>query len=149
MNNPAHSKAVLNCSETQTEPNHEPSRTMQWKSAIRKANVPLLQLVYGQGLRCLWNSGTGQIISHTVAVICRNMFPLGLCSIFVLIRINLAYADVELGGMTKNLYHGIFLNYTGFTVYDGIYFFHAWPGVNHIFYWLRKNCSRLTYNAIF
>ncbi len=32
---------------------------------------------------------------------------------------------VELGGMTKNLYHGIFLNYTGFTVYDGIYFFHA------------------------
>ncbi len=49
-----------------------------------------------------------------------------------------------LGGMTKNLYHGIFLNYTGFTVYDGIYFFHAWPGVNHIFYWLRKNCSRLT-----
>ncbi len=36
---------------------------------------------------------------------------------------------VELGGMTKNLYHGIFLNYTGFTVYDGIYFFHAWPGV--------------------
>ncbi len=32
---------------------------------------------------------------------------------------------LELGGMTKNLYHGIFLNYTGFTVYDGIYFFHA------------------------
>ncbi len=32
---------------------------------------------------------------------------------------------VELGGMTKNVYHGIFLNYTGFTVYDGIYFFHA------------------------
>ncbi len=51
---------------------------------------------------------------------------------------------LELGGMTKNLYHGIFLNYTGFTVYDGIYFFHAWPGVNHIFYWLRKNCSRFT-----
>ncbi len=51
---------------------------------------------------------------------------------------------LELGGMTKNLYHGIFLNYTGFTVYDGIYFFHAWPGFNHIFYWLRKNCSRLT-----
>ncbi len=24
--------------------------------------------------------------------------------------------------MTKNLYHGIFLNYTGFTVYDGIFF---------------------------
>ncbi len=38
---------------------------------------------------------------------------------------------IELGGMTKNVYHGIFLNYTGFTVYDGIYFFHAWPGVNH------------------
>ncbi len=32
---------------------------------------------------------------------------------------------IELGGMTKNLYHGIFLNYTGFTVYYGIYFFHA------------------------
>ncbi len=30
---------------------------------------------------------------------------------------------LELGGMTKNLYHGIFLNYTGFTVYDGIFFF--------------------------
>ncbi len=34
--------------------------------------------------------------------------------------------EVELGGMTKNLYHGIFLNYTGFTVYGGIfYFFHT------------------------
>ncbi len=32
---------------------------------------------------------------------------------------------LEMGGMTKNVYHGIFLNYTGFTVYDGIYFFHA------------------------
>ncbi len=32
---------------------------------------------------------------------------------------------LELGGMTKNLYHGIFLNYTGFTVYDGIFFFYA------------------------
>ncbi len=32
---------------------------------------------------------------------------------------------LELGGMTKNLYHGIFLNYTGFMVYDGIIFFHA------------------------
>ncbi len=32
---------------------------------------------------------------------------------------------VELGGMTKNLYHGIFLNYTGFTVYDGIFFSHG------------------------
>ncbi len=30
---------------------------------------------------------------------------------------------VELGGMTKNVYHGIFLNYTGFTVHDGIFFF--------------------------
>ncbi len=29
---------------------------------------------------------------------------------------------VELGGMTKNLYHGIFLNYTGFMVYGGIFF---------------------------
>ncbi len=33
------------------------------------------------------------------------------------------YRGLELGGMTKNLYHGIFLNYTGFTVYDGIFFF--------------------------
>ncbi len=32
---------------------------------------------------------------------------------------------LELGGMTKNLYHGIFLNYTGFTVYDGIFFPHG------------------------
>ncbi len=32
---------------------------------------------------------------------------------------------LELGGMTKNVYHGIFLNYTGFTVYDGIFFSHA------------------------
>ncbi len=32
---------------------------------------------------------------------------------------------IELGGMTKNLYHGIFLNYTGFTVYDGIFFSHG------------------------
>ncbi len=32
------------------------------------------------------------------------------------------YLNVELGGMTKNLYHGIFLNYTGFTVYDGMFF---------------------------
>ncbi len=30
---------------------------------------------------------------------------------------------LELGGMTKNVYHGIFLNYTGFTVYYGIFFF--------------------------
>ncbi len=35
------------------------------------------------------------------------------------------FLPLELGGMTKNLYHGIFLNYTGFTVYGGIYFFHA------------------------
>ncbi len=35
-----------------------------------------------------------------------------------------SYTDIlELGSMTKNVYHGIFLNYTGFTVYDGIYFF--------------------------
>ncbi len=32
---------------------------------------------------------------------------------------------LELGGMTKNVYHGIFLNYTGFTVYDGIFFPHG------------------------
>ncbi len=38
---------------------------------------------------------------------------------------SLTYFMLELGGMTKNLYHGIFLNYTGFTVYDGIHFFHA------------------------
>ncbi len=35
----------------------------------------------------------------------------------------LSCSTVELGGMTKNVYHGIFLNYTGFTVYDGIFFF--------------------------
>ncbi len=35
---------------------------------------------------------------------------------------------IELGGMTKNLYHGIFLNYTGFTVYDGIFFFLCMTG---------------------
>ncbi len=38
------------------------------------------------------------------------------------------HALVELGGMTKNLYHCIFLNYTGFTVYDGIYFFSCMTG---------------------
>ncbi len=38
--------------------------------------------------------------------------------------------------MTKNVYNGIFHNYTGFTIYVGINFFHAWAGVNHIFYWL-------------
>ncbi len=43
----------------------------------------------------------------------------GLCFFF------LVYV-LELGGMTKNVYHGIFLNYTGFTVYDGVlFFFHA------------------------
>ncbi len=60
------------------------------------------------------------------------------------VDVHKANPNLELDGMTKNVYHGIFLNYTGFTVYDGIYFFHAWPGVNHIFYLLRKNCSRLT-----
>ncbi len=38
------------------------------------------------------------------------------------------YIMLELGGMTKNLYHGIFLNYTGFTVYDGIFFFLCMTG---------------------
>ncbi len=34
---------------------------------------------------------------------------------------------VVLGGMTKSLYHGIFQNFTGFTVYGGIFFFmHDW-----------------------
>ncbi len=46
-----------------------------------------------------------------------------------------------LGRMTKNLYHLIFQNFTGFTVCDGIYFFHAWPDVNQIFYWLRVNTA--------
>ncbi len=32
---------------------------------------------------------------------------------------------VELGGMFKNVYHDIFLNYTGFTVCDGIFFPHV------------------------
>ncbi len=40
-------------------------------------------------------------------------------------RSNKERQRLELGGMTKNLYHGIFLNYTGFTVYDGIFFFYA------------------------
>ncbi len=40
--------------------------------------------------------------------------------------LNITHHNVELGGMTKNVYHGIFLNYTGFTVYGGIfYFFHT------------------------
>ncbi len=30
--------------------------------------------------------------------------------------------------MTKNVYHGIFLNYTGFTVYDGGFFFSCMTG---------------------
>ncbi len=38
---------------------------------------------------------------------------------------NYEYGSLELGGMTKNVYHGIFLNYTGFTVYDGIFFPHG------------------------
>ncbi len=41
-------------------------------------------------------------------------------------KLRVCVSQVELGGMTKNLYHGIFLNYTGFTVYGGIfYFFHT------------------------
>ncbi len=35
---------------------------------------------------------------------------------------------VVLGGMTKNVYHSVFLNYTGFMVYDGIYFFLCMTG---------------------
>ncbi len=34
------------------------------------------------------------------------------------------WSAVVLGGMTKNLYHGIFQNYTGFTVYDSFFFMH-------------------------
>ncbi len=64
--------------------------------------------------------------------------------VYICIYIYMCVYVLELGGMTKNLYHVIFLNYTGFTVYDGIFFSHGWPGVNHIFYLLRKNCSRLT-----
>ena len=30
---------------------------------------------------------------------------------------------IVLGGMTKNVYHSIFQNKSGFTVYDGIFFF--------------------------
>ncbi len=73
-----------------------------------------------------------------------HIFSKYITTVIIIITIIFIAYWLELGGMTKNLYHGIFLNYTGFTVYDGIYFFHAWPGVNHIFYWLRKNCSRLT-----
>ncbi len=36
-----------------------------------------------------------------------------------------ATINLHKGGMTKNLYHCIFLNYTGFTVYDGIFFSHG------------------------
>ncbi len=46
-----------------------------------------------------------------------------------------------LAGMTKNLYHGVFQNFTGFLGiwrYFFYFFFHAWLGVNHIFYWLRE-----------
>ncbi len=39
-------------------------------------------------------------------------------------RRNLRSCTLELGGMTKNVYHGIFQNYSGFTVYDGIFFMH-------------------------
>ncbi len=42
-----------------------------------------------------------------------------------------------LDGMIKH-FITIFHNYTGFTVHDGIYLFHAWPGVNQMFYWLRE-----------
>ena len=46
----------------------------------------------------------------------------------------MAGLTLVLGGMTKNLYHGIFPTYDGITVYHGIFFFfHARLGVNHIF----------------
>ncbi len=44
-------------------------------------------------------------------------------------RVRKKIVKLELGGMTKNVYHGIFLNYTGFTVYDGIFFFPWMTGV--------------------
>ncbi len=54
----------------------------------------------------------------------------------------------------QSLYHSIFLNglwyFFGFTVYDGIYFFmHDRVLTTSSTDWERKNCSRLTYNAIF
>ncbi len=52
--------------------------------------------------------------------ICRNNL-----FIFCLFSLNKSYM-LMLGGMNKNLYHCIFQNYTGFSVYDGIYFFHDW-----------------------
>ncbi len=41
------------------------------------------------------------------------------------LEVPVLYCVLVLGGMTKNLYHGILKNYTGFPVYDGIYLFHA------------------------
>ncbi len=63
---------------------------------------------------CIIMNGCGQIVKTVVRVTRQTNLLL------------------ELGGMTKNLYHGIFLNYTGFTVYDGIFFPHGWPGVIYL-----------------
>ena len=44
--------------------------------------------------------------------------------------------SVVLGGMTKNVYHGIFQRFHGIWPY--FIFFHASSGVHSIFYWLRE-----------
>ncbi len=109
-----------------------------------------LENVIGWAGCCLYPSGFICQWSHAIMSVSNHASNAGISKHWVgALSAHTRGWKVELGGMTKNLYHGIFLNYTGFTVYDGIYFFHAWPGVNHIFYWLRKNCSRLTQNAIF
>ncbi len=54
--------------------------------------------------------------------------------------------ELMLGGMTKNLNHGIFQNYTVFTVF--FFFMHNWVLTTFSADWERKNCSRLTYNPI-
>ncbi len=54
--------------------------------------------------------------------------------------------ELMLGGMTKNLYHGIFQNYTVFTVL--IFFMHNCVLTTFSTGRERKNCSRLTYYPI-
>ncbi len=45
------------------------------------------------------------------------------CWYRVMLLHRMMYIELVLGGMTTNLYHSIFLNYTGFTVYKTVLFF--------------------------
>ncbi len=73
-----------------------------------------------------------------------------LLKVFSRVEGSCMFSDVVLGSMTKNSYHGIFQNYTSFTVYDGIYFFMHIQGLTTFSTdWERKNGSRLTYNGTF